>query len=290
MNVLMVGGGPDSGASRMRAEQLGAAMGARVHVHPYRDPPAADVAWAEVVVIVKRLKKRFRRWIETMRQSPKIVVWDTLDFWKQPDLNGLGPEAAMEHYQRTRETIGPRLAIGATAQMATDCGSVYLPHHYRLGRTPRPVRRAVEVVGYEGSDRYLEEWRPALEDACAARGWQFVIDAEEVPEADLYVALRGGVWGGWMTTHWKSGVKYGNALAAGRPIITQWTAAYAEMTPPGSLVEAPEDLGPAFAAWADYDRRVEAARLAARLAPAYHIDVIAARYTDILHRARRRRG
>jgi hypothetical protein len=286
VKILVVGGGHGSGASAMRAEQLGGAIGARVHVDPwadpFHDPLRRDLEWADFVIIVKRLKKRWNRWLAVLAQSRKPVVWDALDFWKQPELNAMTRQVAIKSFHKRKGELGARLVIAATERMAKDCGAVYLPHHARIGLSAKPVRPAVEVVGYEGSDRYLEEWRPAIEAECARRGWRFAMNPPDLAEVDLVVAFRGGAWDGWACRQWKSGVKIGNAIVAGRPIITQPCAAFEEMRPAGATITQPGELAEAFDAWAPCYARSAAATAHAAKAPAYDLAPIAARYAAIL--------
>lgn len=284
MKILIVGGGPLSGASCMRADQLGAAIGARVHTHPYSDPAWDDVEWADAVVLVKRLKKRFNKWIEKLKATRKPIVWDALDFWKQPDTNPLDGPEMIAYLEKTRAKLGASFVVTATEAMAADggFGHACLPHHHRIGLVPTEPRARVKVVGYEGSDRYVAAWRPAIEVACKRRGWRFVMNPPKLTDADIVLALRGGEWDGWACRRWKSGVKYANAIAAGRPIVTQPAAAFVELGAPGSVVESGADLDAAFDEWTPLDRRIAAAARAAELTSAYRIDAIAARYTAML--------
>jgi len=232
----------------MRGVQLGAAIGARVTSTP--DP--VDWARAEVVVLVKRAG---RFWAETARRYGVPIVWDALDFWAQPDDNGCDASEAEGLLREQLAVIKPALTIGATKAMAEAAGGVYLPHHGRLGLVPTPARETVRFVGYDGDARYLGSWAPAIEAACQARGWTFVVNPPDLSAMDILVAFRDGEWDGWMNRQWKSGVKIVNAMHAGRPIITQESGAWHELKQSGAIVRAPSGVEAAFDAWAPCEMR-----------------------------------
>lgn len=268
----------------MRADQLGAALGARVHTNPYIDPPWADVERAEFVILVKRLKKRWNKWFTRLKERKIPIVWDCVDFWQQPEENDVGKDAVVKQFHRLKGNLGTRVWIVTTERMAADLGGYHLPHHHRVGLAAGPVRRTVSTVAYEGNARYLGPWREIVATAASRRGYTFVENPDSLTDADIVVALRGAEWDGWACRNWKSGVKYANAIAAGRPVITQATAAFGEIAPPGTVIEAPDELGAALDYWADYSRRLDAAHLCATLEPQYRIDAVAERYRQILTR------
>ena len=211
MKILMVG--HDKGAWQMRGVQLGHALGARVT----SKPQDSDVQWADVVVLVKKAGVRHA---PLVHRFGKPLVWDALDFWEQPEQNGLSETEAVALLREMIRVIHPTLVIGATARMAEDAGGVYLPHHSWQGLVPTPPRARVEVVAYQGNPRYLGRWRRAVHEECHRRGWVFLINPIDLRVADLLVAFRDGKWNGWMCQNWKSDVKGVNAFVAGRPIIT----------------------------------------------------------------------
>jgi len=276
MKVLIVGNG--KGSWQMRGVQLGAAIGARVTSYPTRD----DWSWADVAVLVKRAAHTFA---PLAHAADVPVVWDAVDFWRQPADHTLGRVGALELLERHLDIIHPAVTIGATRAMAEACGGVYLPHHSWQGLTPRPARARVETVAYEGNPLYLELWTERITKACAARGWSFVLNPPDLRAADLVVSFRHGVWDGVLPREWKSGVKLVNAIAAGRPVIGQDSAARRELDPPGSRVERPfPDLDDAFDTWAPFEARAAAVRICESLAPQYRLEAIAADYQALLMR------
>jgi hypothetical protein len=271
VNVLIVGNG--KGSWTMRGQQLGAAIGARVTTSPTNE----DWRWAEVIVLVKKHAAKFAA---QAQRVGKPIVWDALDFWSQPAENRSEQDRALALLQAQIRLMKPTLVIGATQAMASACGGVYLPHHSWAGLAPTPARPEVQVVAYEGNPTYLGAWHNSLLDACAERGWRFVLNPPSLSDADIVVALREGAWDGWICREWKSGVKVVNAMAAGRPIVTQMTAAFRELQPVGSAIESPSGLAVALNRCAHVDVRAQAADQP--LARSLTLDQVAARYRLML--------
>lgn len=270
MNLLVVGTG--KGSWTMRGQQLGAALGARVT----SAPTSSDWTWADVAVLVK---KAARGYFATARRAGVAIVWDALDFWQQPADNHLGEQASLALLRAWCEELQPALVVGATRRMAEAAGGLYLPHHSWAGLVPQPARERVEVVAYEGNPQYLGRWHGELEEACAQRGWRFVVNPPDLREVDIFVGFRDGVWDGYMCREWKSGVKIVNAIAAGRPFIGQSSAALSEIAPPSTVVESPRvQLAAAFDEWEPYSARAAAVDVCRQLAPSYTLHAIAANY------------
>ena len=273
MNLLIIGHGKES--FEIRGKQLGRALGARLA----RVPVASDLAWADLVVLIKHAGLAFA---DQIRLAGKPVVWDVLDFWKQPEENHLTRNLAEEMLRCRLDAIRPITMIGATQAQASVGNGAYLPHHARPGLTPKPVRNQVAVVAYEGLPKYLGGWERVVSKQCERRGWRFVINPPDLSEADLIVAFRDGMWDGWMCREWKSGVKLVNALAAGRPVITQMSAAWQEIDPVGVTVEVPSELGDAFEYWTPIERRSVAAEAAQYRSSAFTLTHVAEMYRQIL--------
>lgn len=276
MNILMVGQG--QGSFAVRGQQLGRSLGARVVTAPSRD----DVQWADLVVLIKRAG---RAWASLVHGVGKPIVWDALDFWAQPEQNAFSESESRALLQRELAVIRPTLMMGATEAMAAAGGGVYLPHHAWPGLTPVPARTRVTTVGYQGTRKYLGRWWRIVTDECERRGWVFVVNPPDLRTCDLIVAFRDGRWDGWMCDEWKSGVKIVNAIAAGRPILAQPSAAMRDLQPLGSIVQTPEELSQAFEAWTPQDARHQA--VTSRAYEQYTQDAITARYRAVLQRVRK---
>lgn len=275
MNILIVGAG--KGSFTMRAVQLGAALGARVT----GSPTDADWAWASVAILIKRAGAQYA---ERAHRAKVPIVWDALDFWSQPAHNSVTPEGARILLQQKIAEIRPALTIGATDAMAEAAGGVCLPHHGHIDLRPAPVRSAVQSVGYDGNALYLDRWTPILQKACADRGWSFVVNPESLTQVDIVVALRGGQWDGWICRQWKSGVKVGNAILAGRPLISQASAAVSELRPAGTVIETPADLSAALDYWTPLERRESVYHASRERVDEFTVSTAAERYRAILDR------
>lgn len=273
MNILMVGGGK-GGSWQMRGVQLGAALGARVTTMPSDD----DWRWADLAVLIKKAGAKFAPMAHRLDVP---IIWDALDFWRQPADNSVTPEQAMALGQAMIASMRPSLVIGATQAMANVLGGVYLPHHSWVGLEPTPARETVTVVAYQGGVVYLGRWKSAIEKECARRGWTFVINPSDLSAVDIVVAFRDGPWDGWICRQWKSGIKLVNAIAAGRPIVTQDSAAFRELNPVGSRIESFEELSDAFDQW-HFSERLRVVDTQMAIADSYRIEPIAERYRSML--------
>lgn len=274
MNILILGAG--KGSWQVRGLQLGKALGARVG----RQASEADLQWADVVVCVKR-------WIadyaQQVHQAGKPLVWDALDFWIQPEDNWLTEAEARELLRRDLVRFMPAATIGATQSMAQACGGFYVPHHAWPGLDPVPITTSTALtVGYEGTRKYLGRWGFALQMECNRRGWSFVINPTDYRSIDIVVAFRDGEWDGWMCRQWKSGVKFVNALAAGRPIVAQSCEAAFELPTSSTLIQEPADLPTAFDQWASLDARAACLERSLERRDEFSLAAVAERYRAIL--------
>jgi hypothetical protein len=273
MKILIAGNG--KGAWSIRGQQLGAALGARV----VTAPTETDLTWADVVVLIK---KSAAVHAAAVHRAGKPIVWDALDFWSQPMQNGFTEPVACDLLRARIREIRPVLTIGATYAMAAACDGVYLPHHSWSGLAPTPAREVVRTVAYEGSPVYLGRWRTVLDEACRRRGWAFVVNPPNLADVDILVSFRDGQWDGWMCREWKSGVKVVNALAAGRPLIAQESAARRELGVMGSTIERAHELDEQLEWWSDYTRRQHVVTAAIQRAHQFTVSAVAAQYRQVL--------
>ena len=271
MKVLMVGAG--GGSFDIRGRQLGHAMSARVCL----SPASHDVAWADLIVLVKRAIHTYG---PAGRRSGKPVIWDVLDIWAQPAQNRLSEGEAVA---LVRALAWPGLAlVGATQAMAEAIGGQYLPHHAWPGLSPAPARETVRAVAYQGNVAYLGRWAQWIADACEARGWRFLLNPPDLRDADLLVAFRDGEWDGWICREWKSGVKAVNAMAAGRPLISQDGAGRRDVSGDGSVIDTPDQLDDALDAWIAYEARASVVDRAIARVGQFSLEAVAARYRTLL--------
>jgi len=281
MNVLMIGAGKGSWA--MRGVQLGRAIGARVTTVPTHQ----DWSWADLVVLVKRAAVQ---WANEAKACSVPVVWDALDFWAQPEHNQDSRESLIAHADSIKVAAGVSLVIGATKAMAEDLGGVYLPHQCRVNLQATPIKAKADMVGYDGAKKYLGSWGPALEHACGSLGLEFVVNPADLRDVDVFVSFRDGKWDGWVCRQWKSGVKHVNAITAGRPMVSQLSAGYAELKPCGATAESQADLVSLLQMACEPAVRQHAYELGRQRSREFRLDTIAAQYLCILERAAERRA
>ncbi len=231
MNRTLILGNGKSGSWKIRGDQLGAAIGATVAVHP------SAVIGFERAVFVKRIDPRM---LDLVRAAKLPIVWDVVDAWPQPNGNMWAREACLHWMREQLHVIRPIAVVAATRTMAVDIvglgfkGKVLaLPHHARPGLKANPIRRVIETVGYEGGVQYLGKWERLLERECAARGWRFVLNPPELADLDIVVALREA--NGYAPKHWKSNVKLANAQGSGTPFVGNREAGYHETQGGGEL-------------------------------------------------------
>jgi hypothetical protein len=232
-----------------------------------------------VVILVKRAPGV---WWREAKETGAPLIWDVLDFWRQPDANNRTEAEFVREVIQMRDAVHISRLIGATQAMADAIGGVYIPHHHRLGLTAMPIRKRARVVAYEGSARYLGSWRVALERACARLGLTFLVNPPDLSEADLVVAFRDELWDGWACRQWKSGIKYVNAIVAGRPVLTQECAAFREIAPTGAVVEDHAALDEAIAKMTADDVRQKAWLQGRKRVSEFSIDRIARQYRDLV--------
>lgn len=252
MRILITGKGGKAGSWKMRGEQLGHALGAVVH------PNAQDAQGFDVAVVVKRTPEQVLKAVEG-----RPWVWDIVDAYPQPAAYKWTRDEAINWVRWRIEEMRPSAIIWPTHKMREDCDTglpgIVLPHHHRIGIEINPIREAVQTVGYEGAESYLGDWREVIEAECEKRGWQFVVNPSRLADLDIVLALRDG--GGYVSGHWKSGVKLANAHASGTPFIGQAECGYLE-TASGSerWIESRSDLSQAFDSLTPHAERMAVAR------------------------------
>jgi hypothetical protein len=241
MLTLITGNGK-AGSYKIRAEQLGAAIGAEICPNAGK----RDIADADLVIVVKRTPDSV---ITHLRDLGKPWVWDVVDAWPQPAGNDWVRSDAITWLRGTLDYLKPNGVVFPTQTMlheAQFAGRVLcLPHHARPGLAAGEPRERVSAVVYEGAENYLGRWRGIVEKACAARGWRFLINPADIREGDIGLALRDVT--GWPGSAWKSNVKLANIQAAGLPFVGSRERGYME-TGNGteSYVDTEADLCAAF--------------------------------------------
>lgn len=242
MKILFTGRG-GSGSWQIRGIQIGAALGARVVPNASAD----DLAWADIVIAVKRIPGDL---LHRIRASGKPWVYDVIDAYPQPEAGSWSADKARRWVQALMAGLEPDAVIWPSAGMQA-CSpylrGTVIHHHYRPSIKRNPIRQKMEVIGYEGAPQYLAEWKPALEQAAAKIGARFVINPANLADLDVVVALRGKEHNGWVQRMFKSNVKMANAQGSGTPMIcnasrTYWDTADEKV----QWVASPDQLGDAL--------------------------------------------
>ena len=224
MKVVMTGRG-GSGSWEIRGAQLGAAIGADVY------PKLTRFTGYDLAVVVKRTPPEV---IAGIRAAGIPFVYDIVDAYPQPASCSWDRPRAIAWIRETLVHLKPDAIIWPTRRMRDDCDpfrrtvSEIIPHHCRANAKPNPIREKIARIGYEGSPRYLDGWEPVIRAECARRGFEFVINPNNLADCDVVVAFRGGEWAGYSTRHWKSHVKLANCHGTGTPFVGQQESGYME--------------------------------------------------------------
>lgn len=237
MKVLFTGRGT-SGSWAIRGVQVGAQLGAAVK------PMATleDCRAADVIVAVKRVPAQL---LENIRASGKPWVYDIVDAFPQPLSSTWSRTQCLGWLNETISTLKPTSVIWPTERMQDDFGGGWsvIYHHHRPGLAINPIRESIQVIGYEGSEKFLEGWMPAIDAECHRLGARFEINPARLADVDVVLALRGPRWNGYAQQAWKSNVKLANAHASGTPFIGMPEAGYEETrTGAEYWVKTPEQL------------------------------------------------
>lgn len=270
-------GSAKSGSWQIRGVQIAAALGTEARA--VVNAGDADIAWADLVVLVKSFDAAL---VARIKALGKPIVWDMLDFWKQPDGNLWSPGVAKRMLAFRIRASGASLVIATTQAMLRDFDFDYasvIPHHARPDQPMNPIRDRLTAIGYEGSARYLEGgWFAAIGKEAERRRIPFIINPVALADVDIVFAVRGAPWRGYVTDHWKSNVKLANAQATGTPIICLPEAGCTETSSAGGeqWIEAPEQAADAVEALEPHSERLH--RSAQLRAAAPSMDDILDRY------------
>lgn len=247
MKVIFTGTGK-SGSWKIRGEQLGAAMRARV------EPRCLDFSGCNVAVYVKRVRPDV---LEAMRRQKVRWVWDIVDAWPQPEGNLWNADQALSWLRSQLAYYQPTGVVFATQAMKEDSGwegpSLVLPHHAWSKYSRRKVGAYVKVVAYEGHRHYLGAFEERVQQECSKRKWRFDINPDMQQVCDIGVALRD--FNGHPARRWKSNVKLANLQALGVPALCSPESGYYEFARGGEVFLDERGLSQALDACASDEMR-----------------------------------
>jgi len=249
MKLLITGKG-HSGSWAIRGVQMGGQVGKVV-------PRASlqEMMKSDIIVAVKRLTPDF---LANIRRSGKPWIWDIVDFYPQPLCSGWSRAQAISWVQDQLAFAKPDGVIFPNRRMRDEIvyNGVTIYHHARPNAEINPIRKDIKIIGYEGSEKFIAQWREIIVRQCSLRGWQFRVGMP-LNEADIVLAVRDDVHAGYAQRRWKSNVKLANAHATGTPFIGMVESSYLE-TSSGMehFVSDEEGLSSAFYALRDQEARV----------------------------------
>jgi len=276
MKILVTGSGK-SGSWIVRGEQIGAALGALVKPHA----TLADMGAADVILVVKRCTPEL---LAGLQICGRPWVFDVVDPYPQPGCHSWSPYESIAWLQALIHRLRPNAVVWPTERMREDGGGVgkVIRHHHRPGIERNPIRERIEVVGYEGSVRYLDDGLlEAITAECQQRGARFVVNPPQLAELDVVVALRSPRWTSYAAQHWKSGVKLSNAHASGTPFIGARECGYVEIATGGEeWAASAADVGAALDVLAP--RAVRLAISERFVAQTFHVKSAAAQMQAVL--------
>lgn len=255
--LVMIGNGK-SGSWKIRGEQLGRAMGARLMT---REVDIDSIRkYSGPCIFVKR--PRFDI-VDEAKFRKRKVIWDCVDFWRQPEMNNdlfAAKNCALEIVGRMK----PDLIICATNQQMFDFmeAGITVPmrvlhHHARPGQQVNEIRKNITVIGYEGAEDYLSQSASKIKSMCRDLGCEFIVNPSSLAQLDVVIAMRFGSARGIVPRNWKSNVKIANAQATGTPVIANAECGYKETTKHAFWAESVNELEETLHAITDHSIRLE---------------------------------
>lgn len=190
----------------------------------------------------------------TLLSPARVTIWDPVDFWPQPERGDMqivsaGGDrdiiSALEDARKKTGSVPKNAVIISITKTMRDIlnengyRTFYIPHHYQPGIEQNPIRKKAEILGYEGSEKFLgDDLRQRLSKLATSLGMRFVVNpgkkygTDGLKEMDIAILIRSKVHTNIFTTQLKSGVKIANCYASGTPFVSQMDAAAAEMEAP----------------------------------------------------------
>lgn len=255
---MIVTGKGTSGSWKIRGEQLGRAIGARIA--PLAT--AVELRRADVVVGVKRLPQDL---VDSIHRSGARFVWDCVDVWPQRQHARWSREESLRWVAGELNRLRPDLVIWPNDRMRADVGrgGAVLRHHAMPEQPMNPIRETVRVIGYQGSPQYLSmDLLHVIHRACSRVGASFTGELHHLADIDVCLALRSDAWRSYPQQHWKPATKLTNAHATGTPWIGNTEIGYKEIAAGGEeWVDDPvTQLEESVARLLDVERRREISR------------------------------
>lgn len=218
---VLFAGGSEAGSWEMRGKQIAST---RSNWKAEHDPKETD-GW-DVFCFVKHPRLELMR---ELKNQGKVVVYDVIDSWKQPE-EGMRIQNADEArvlFQEKWIGLTTSAFIFPNQAMQADLGrltphSTVIYHHYRPEIvSPVEIRKQAKILAYEGNTDFLGEWRRVAERVAKKVGLKFECNPKDISTADIGFAARGGKHRGYMPHRYKSNVKLANFYGLGLPCVVQ---------------------------------------------------------------------
>ena len=280
VSVLFCGFGPlsDTGAWRVRAEQIAAR---RTNWTAIKVPTEAELKRHDIICFVKKPSFDVH---DAAKRLGKMTVYDVVDGWNQPEENNAANtmgEARRHFSNRWQDWARYDAHIFANRRMWEDLSTLsrcptYIYHHSNPELTMALLRETAQIVGYQGAEEFLGEWRPVIEEACTAHGLRFVVNPDDYSSIDIGFAVRSAEWGGYLPSTYKSNVKVANFMATGTPcLVGSGELSYHEVAQGGiSFFSTPDQLRAGLAGLLPLAARQAAREKLLAAAPEFAIDHI----------------
>ncbi len=233
------------------------------------------------------IKRPFRSRMRLLRGLGKVVLYDVLDCWQQPE-DGLActdMDKVLRWFEEWFADMAVDGVIFPNRTMMEDLGHlvpnpVCLYHHFWPGMEPIEIRREARVVGYQGEAEYLGPWRRVLERACERFGLEFVANPGDLRSLDIGIAARGGDHACLMSHRYKSNVKLANLYGAAIPCVVNSAEESYRETDNGEVrfFTTPEELEARLEELLPYDTRMHVHRSFLVARKDYTLESIADRY------------
>lgn len=240
----------------------------------------------EVFCAIKRVS---RSRLRLLKRLGKVVLYDVLDCWQQPQDGLLCTD--MDKVLRYFEGYFADLPLDGTIfpnrTMMADLGHlvpnpVCIYHHFWPGMEPIEVRPRARIVGYQGAEAYLGPWHRVVERACRKLGLRFVVNPPDFRSIDIGLAARGGVHASLMAHRYKSNVKLANFYGAAIPCVVNSAEASYRETDNGEVrfFSTPEELEERLHELLPLDTRMRIHRSFLEARRQFTLEAIADRYEN----------
>lgn len=233
------------------------------------------------------IKRPFRSRLRLLQRMGKVVLYDVLDCWRQPE-DGLlctDMDKVLRWFEGYFADLPVDGVIFPNRTMMADLGHlvpnpICIYHHYWPGMEPIEVREKAQVVGYQGEATYLGPWRQVLENACQKLGLRFVANPPDLRSIDIGIAARGGEHASLMSHRYKSNVKLANFYGAAIPCIVNTAEESYRETDDGEVrfFTTGAELEERLAELVSYETRLRIHRSFLATRRQYTLEVMADRY------------